>query len=190
MVLKQTFIIKCMFQTQTIASGITPEEFVNLIQEGRFVSTYSVGSRTLGIMYDVIDSIASEGLACVTHMEYEGVLSFKKSFFEPRYLLVLPKSEQVHEERLRDFYQMTDDEVSYVLSRRKMYMEINQEKPGFFDQVIDSDNIQTALRMLTAVVREYLGLPSDYVSRAQSSGITRDDKRGSVGGSVVSNVLR
>ena len=175
---------------QNNISGITPEEFVNLIQEGRFVSTYSVGSRTLGIMYDVIDSIASEGLACVTHMEYEGVLSFKKSFFEPRYLLVLPKTEQVHEDRLRFYYQMTDDEISYVLSRREMYIETNQEKPGFFDQVIDSDNIQNALRTLTSVVREYLGLPPDYVSRTQSSGITRDEKRGSVGGSVVSKSLR
>ena len=173
--------------------GISADEFVNMIQEGRFVSTYSDGFRTLGIMYDAIDSIASEGLACVTHMEYEGILSFKKSFFEPRYLLLIPKTEEVHEERLKTYYQMSDEEVRSALLRRDVYMKINQENPGFFDQVIDADDIEEALQSLTSIVKEYLGLPPDYVaSRELSSGPGRDfTKRNSLGGTnVVSNVLR
>ena len=172
-----------------------------MIQEGRFVTTYSDGIRTMGIMYDVIDSIASEGLACVTHMEYEGILSFKKSFFEPRYLLLLPRNEQVHRDRLRSFYQMSEDEVNRAMGRRDLYVKVNQEKPGFFDQVIDSDDIQVALQTLTSIVKEYLGLPPDYVTtRDSSSGqgggggaTTNKDstKRGSLGATnIVNNVLR
>jgi len=180
---------------QNSVTGFSAEEFINMIQEGRFVSTYTDGIRTMGVMYDVIDSIASEGLACVTHLEYEGILSFKKSFFEPRYLLLLPKSEEVHEDRLRSFYQMPDEEVKRVMSRREMYVRVNQDKPGFFDQVIDADDINEALQTLTNIVKEYLGLPPDYVAtRESSSGTGQKDsatKRGSLGGTnIVNNVLR
>ena len=175
---------------QNSISELTPEEFVNMIQEGRFVSTYSDGSRTMGIMYDVIDNIASEGLACVTHMEYEGILSFKKSFFEPRYLLIIPRDEDLYREHLESYYQMSEDEITRVMGRRDLYIKVNQENPGFFDQVIDSNDIDTALQTLTTIVREYLGLPADYVSRDLSSSAYKETKRSSIGGSVVNNVLR
>ena len=58
--------------------------------QGKFLQTYAYHGELFGLTIDAIETVAKEGLACVVHMELEGVLTLKNTYFEPRYVLVMP----------------------------------------------------------------------------------------------------
>ena len=60
------------------------------ILQGKFLQTYAYHGELFGLTIDAIETVAKEGLACVVHMELEGVLTLKNTYFEPRYVLVMP----------------------------------------------------------------------------------------------------
>ena len=58
--------------------------------QGKFLQTYAYHGELFGLTIDSIEGVAKEGLACVVHMELEGVLTLKNTYFEPRYVLCMP----------------------------------------------------------------------------------------------------
>ena len=107
-----------------------------------------------------------EGVACVTCMELEGVLSLKNSHHRPRYVLLLPLDPGEHAKRLRERGCLTEDQLAFELERVGVYAKYNRERPGFFDRVIDTTNVRDAYKELGVTVMEYLG-----VGAASSSGV-------------------
>ena len=59
-------------------------------RQGKFLQTYAYHGELFGLTIDSIEGVAKEGLACVVHMELEGVLTLKNTYFEPRYVLCMP----------------------------------------------------------------------------------------------------
>ncbi|XP_052090305.1 leucine-rich repeat and guanylate kinase domain-containing protein-like [Mytilus californianus] len=137
---------------------VTLEKFEYDIKMGQFIQTYQYNSNWYGLQMESVECVAREGLACVVHMELEGVLTLKNTYFEPRYVLIMPLSKDSHEKRLRDRGIYTDAQMDYTLKRSDMYLEYNQEHPGFFDMMINSDDIQEAYRRLRRLVTDYLGI--------------------------------
>ena len=68
----------------------------------------------------------------------QGVLSLKLSHYEPRYILVLPLDASSHEQRLKSMGYMSSSQIDDTLKRAQLYQQTNQDKPGFFDMVVDS----------------------------------------------------
>lgn len=119
-----------------------------------------------GLSRDAIEDVAREGLACCVHMELEvrvegrervvqadmikgalsnsaangvflqGVLSLKKSYFEPRYILLIPTQEQSYISRLSSRGLYTPAQMKAAVSRIELYAATNRQHPGFFDCVI------------------------------------------------------
>jgi hypothetical protein len=85
--------------------------------------------------WDSIESVAREGLACVTQMELEGLLAFKKTYFEPRCVLVLTLDKNVQTQRLKNIG-CEANEIELAINRTDVYAEYNRDHPGFFDAVI------------------------------------------------------
>ncbi|KAK3544761.1 hypothetical protein QTP86_026784, partial [Hemibagrus guttatus] len=134
------------------------EEFQNMIRMGYFVQTMQYGGNWYGLSRESIESVAREGLACCVHMELEGVFSLKASYFEPRYILLIPtKTEDyISHMKARGFY--TDAQIEKAMSRIDLYAKINRERPGFFDSVILCDDRKQAYSALKQLIKEYLGL--------------------------------
>ena len=63
---------------------------------------YSVHDHQFGFPLQSLEECAIEGLACVTCLELEGVLSLKNSHHRPRYVLLLPLDPGEHAKRLRE----------------------------------------------------------------------------------------
>lgn len=63
---------------------------VSLFLQGKFLQTYAYNGDLYGLSLDAIDEVAKEGLACIIHMEIEGVLVLKLTHFEPRYVFLCP----------------------------------------------------------------------------------------------------
>ena len=71
-------------------------------------------------------------------LQLQGVLTLKNTYFEPRYVLVMPLDKEAHEKRLRDRGRYTEEEIAYTLRRADIYCKYNQDHPGFFDMMINS----------------------------------------------------
>ncbi|XP_056429154.1 leucine-rich repeat and guanylate kinase domain-containing protein [Hyla sarda] len=152
---------------------VTPEMFEEMTCSGHFLLTMKYSSYYYGLSREAVESVAREGLACCTHLEIEGVRSLKNSYFEPRCILLLPMNKEKYEGWLRRKGLFTRQEIDVAVSRVDMYMKIHQDHPGFFDAVINVDDLEVAYSKLRLLVKEYLGLmepalSSESASRAKS----------------------
>ncbi|XP_064632392.1 leucine-rich repeat and guanylate kinase domain-containing protein-like [Lineus longissimus] len=134
------------------------DEFEEEIRYGRFLYTYQYAGNWYGLTLDSVESIAKEGLACIVHMELEGVLTLKNTYFEPRYVYIMPITKEAHERRLRERGLYSEPQIETTLKRADVYAEYNQEHPGFFDMYINSDEITEAYKRLRRLVMDYLGI--------------------------------
>ncbi|XP_076153624.1 leucine-rich repeat and guanylate kinase domain-containing protein [Alosa pseudoharengus] len=137
---------------------ITEEEFRHMIHMGKFIQTMQYGGHWYGLSLEAIESVAREGLACVVHMELEGVYSLKNSYFEPRYILLIPTCVETYTRCLRARCLYTQAQIECAVARIDAYSSVNRDKPGFFDNVIVCDDRKEAYQTLRQLVREYLGL--------------------------------
>ncbi|XP_031439085.1 leucine-rich repeat and guanylate kinase domain-containing protein isoform X2 [Clupea harengus] len=137
---------------------VTEEEFRHMIHMGKFIQTMQYCGHWYGLSVEAIESVAREGLACIVHMELEGVFSLKNSYFEPRYILMIPTSTEAYTRclRARGFY--TRAQIEHAVARIDTYSTVNRDKPGFFDNVIACDDRKEAYQTLKQLVQEYLGL--------------------------------
>nr|XP_055046537.1 leucine-rich repeat and guanylate kinase domain-containing protein isoform X2 [Misgurnus anguillicaudatus] len=160
----------------------TEEEFQKMIQMGKFVQTVQYGGHWYGLSRESIERVAREGLACCVHMEVEGVYSLKKSYFEPRYVLLIPTNvdNYICCLKARGFY--SNAQMETAVSRIDLYAKINREKPGFFDNVISCDDRTEAYKTLKQLVQEYLGLEEQG---GDTSSITPDNTSTNTTGEVL-----
>ncbi|XP_065807663.1 leucine-rich repeat and guanylate kinase domain-containing protein isoform X1 [Labrus bergylta] len=135
---------------------VSEEDFQNMILMGKFIQTMQHGGHRYGLTRDAVEDVAREGLACCVHMELEGVFSLKKSCFEPRYILLIPTKVEKYMDQLksRDLY--TQAQIDTAVSRIELYANTNRQRPGFFDNVIPSDDCEEAFQSLKQIVKEYL----------------------------------
>ncbi|XP_066407159.1 leucine-rich repeat and guanylate kinase domain-containing protein isoform X2 [Molothrus aeneus] len=137
---------------------ISEEEFDKMVKAGRFLATYKYSGHRYGLARGTLESIAREGLATCVHMEIEGVRSLKRTHFRPRCILLVPKDKEKYGEHLRRTGLFSRPEMEEAVSRVDMYLQISQHYPGYFDAVINTDDLEKALTDLSLVVKVYLGM--------------------------------
>ncbi|XP_062851482.1 leucine-rich repeat and guanylate kinase domain-containing protein isoform X5 [Trichomycterus rosablanca] len=174
---------------------VQEEEFHNMICKGQFVQTMQYGDHWYGLSREAIERVAREGLACCVHMELEGVLSLKNSYFEPRYILLIPTSTEnfISVMNARGFY--TNSQIEKAVSRISIYVRFHRERPGFFDSIVPCDNRGEAYNALKQLIKEYLGLEGQGAEAQDSSSVIEQnsstgknsDERGSVENVETSN---
>ncbi|XP_051008427.1 leucine-rich repeat and guanylate kinase domain-containing protein [Acomys russatus] len=137
---------------------ISQEIFDEMLSMGKFILTFNYGNHNYGLNRDTVEGIARDGLASCIHMEIEGVRSLKYSYFEPRYILVVPMDKEKYEGYLRRKGLFSRAEIEFAVSRVDLYVKINQKFPGYFDAVINADDLDVAYQKLSGLIRDYLGL--------------------------------
>ncbi|XP_025901937.1 centrosomal protein of 72 kDa [Nothoprocta perdicaria] len=137
---------------------VSQEAFDKMLNMGKFLATFKYSGHYYGLGRDTIESIAREGLATCVHLEIEGVRSLKNSYFEPRYILLIPMSREKYEGHLRRKGLFSRPEIEEAVSRVDMYIKINEDLPGYFDAVINTDELDEAFTELNFLIKEYLGL--------------------------------
>ncbi|XP_074223134.1 leucine-rich repeat and guanylate kinase domain-containing protein isoform X5 [Camelus bactrianus] len=140
---------------------ISQEVFDEMFNMGKFILTFNYGNHKYGLSRDTIEGIARDGLASCVHMEIEGVRSLKHSYFEPRYILVVPMNKKKYEGYLRRKGLFSRVEIEFAVSRVDLYVKISQDFPGYFDAVINADDLDVAYQRLSELIREYLGLSEE-----------------------------
>ncbi|XP_068943360.1 leucine-rich repeat and guanylate kinase domain-containing protein [Petaurus breviceps papuanus] len=143
---------------------VSQEVFDEMLCLGKFILTYRYNKSNYGLSRDTIEGIARDGLATCVHLEIEGVRSLKHSYFEPRYILLVPMNKEKYEGSLRRMGLFSRSEIEFSVSRVDYYIKINQDNPGYFDALINTDDINHAYQKLCKLIREYLGL-SDQLDK-------------------------
>uniref|UniRef100_A0A3Q0SQQ7 Leucine rich repeats and guanylate kinase domain containing n=1 Tax=Amphilophus citrinellus TaxID=61819 RepID=A0A3Q0SQQ7_AMPCI len=133
---------------------VSQEVFQNMIHMGKFIQTIQYGGHSYGLTRDAIEDVAREGLACCVHMELEGVFSLKKSYFEPRYILLIPTQVEKYIGHLKSRGLYTPAQIDIAVSRIQLYANTSSQRPGFFDNVIP--DWEEAYQTLSQAVKEYL----------------------------------
>ncbi|KAK7896300.1 hypothetical protein WMY93_021625 [Mugilogobius chulae] len=135
---------------------VTKEDFENMITMGKFIQTVDYADHLYGLTREAVEEVAREGLACCVHMELEGVLSLKNSHFEPRYILLIPTQVDKYVDHLKSRNIYSPAQIDRAVSRIELYASTNRQRPGFFDNVIASDDWDEAYQTLHRVVKGYL----------------------------------
>ncbi|OXB58066.1 hypothetical protein ASZ78_007725, partial [Callipepla squamata] len=94
----------------------------------------------------------------------KGVRSLKNTYFKPRYILVVPMNKVKYEGHLRRKGLFSRPEIEEAVSRVDMYIRISEDLPGYFDAVINTDELDEAFAELSFLIKEYLGLEPPAVS--------------------------
>ncbi len=79
-------------------------------------------------------------------------MSLKLSHYEPRYILVVPLDAKKHEERLESLGYFSNSQIKYALERAEIYKGTNQDKPGFFDMVVDTSKYLKRVQKLDDII--------------------------------------
>ncbi|CAI5636054.1 leucine-rich repeat and guanylate kinase domain-containing protein isoform X3 [Oreochromis niloticus] len=135
---------------------VSEEVFQSMIHTGKLIQTIQYGGHSYGLTRDAVENVAREGLACCVHMELEGVVSLKKSYFEPRYILLIPTQVEKYIGHLKARGLYTQAQMDAAVSRIELYANTNRQRPGFFDNVIPCDDWEDAYKTLRQAVKEYL----------------------------------
>ncbi|KAL9960961.1 hypothetical protein ACROYT_G034471 [Oculina patagonica] len=156
---------------------VTQEEFEQGVVMGKFLQTCQLAGNWYGVTREAVENVAREGLAAVFHMDLEGVLSFKNTYFEPRYVLVVPVSREIHEARLRERGDYAEPVLLQSLDRAELCLKHNRQNPGFFDMAINTEDLSDAYKRLKRLIMEYLGMspPSTVHSELFSGSVTSVD---------------
>uniref|UniRef100_A0A3B4GY09 Leucine rich repeats and guanylate kinase domain containing n=1 Tax=Pundamilia nyererei TaxID=303518 RepID=A0A3B4GY09_9CICH len=133
---------------------VSEEAFQSMIHTGKFIQTIQYGGHSYGLTRDAVEDVAREGLACCVHMELEGVFSLKKTYFEPRYILLIPTQAEKYIGHLKARGLYTQAQMDAAVSRIELYANTNRQRPGFFDNVIP--DWEDAYKTLRQAVKEYL----------------------------------
>ncbi|XP_009955931.1 PREDICTED: leucine-rich repeat and guanylate kinase domain-containing protein [Leptosomus discolor] len=142
---------------------VSQEAFDKMVNTGKFIATYKYSGYYYGLGRDTVESIAREGLATCVDLEIEGVRSLKNTYFKPRYILLVPTDKEKYEGHLRRKGLFSRPEIEEAVSRVDMYLKISQDFPGYFDAVVNTDEVDEAFTELSFLVKAYLGLESPAV---------------------------
>ncbi|NWI96721.1 LRGUK protein, partial [Pitta sordida] len=137
---------------------ISEEAFEQMVKSGKFIATYKYSGHRYGLGRDTVESIAREGLATCVHLEIEGLRSLKCTHFKPRCILAIPRDKGKYEEHLRRTGLFSRPEIEEAVSRVDMYLQVNQDFPGYFDAVLNTDDLDEAFTELNLLMRMYLGM--------------------------------
>lgn len=66
----------------------------------------------------------------------QGVFSLKKSYFEPRYILLIPAQVEQYIGHLKNRGLYTPAQIDMAVSRIELYANTNRQRLGFFDNII------------------------------------------------------
>ncbi|XP_077565640.1 leucine-rich repeat and guanylate kinase domain-containing protein [Stigmatopora nigra] len=148
---------------------VSEEEFQLLEVKGVFVQTMTHSGHRYGLSRGAIEDVAREGLGCCVHMELEGVLSLKKTVFEPCLILIAPTLSDNYRAVLRYRNRYTDSQIEEIVPRIEVYTDFNRRRPGFFNNVIRCDYWDKAYQVLQRVVMNYLMLENHEECQAEES---------------------
>ena len=98
-------------------------------------------------------------------MNLDGIRSMKLTQLQPRYVLIIPSSDDAYAEMVKG---MNQEEVEIGWSEYQEFKQVNRENPGYFDMVIPADTVEQAHIAVRDLVKDFLGMNKKVKGRVVS----------------------
>ena len=98
-------------------------------------------------------------------MNLDGIRSMKLTQLQPRYVLIIPSSDDAYAEMVKG---MNQEEVEIGWSEYQEFKQVNRENPGYFDMVIPADTVEQAHIAVRDLVKDFLGMNNKVKGRVVS----------------------
>jgi len=137
---------------------VKDDEFQELIRRGAFIQmSRQKNGELFGLTKDALENVAIEGKAAVCHLNLDGVRTMQLTHLKPRYVLVLPSSDESYQSILDNCGDLTAEEKAEAWEQFEELGKINREKPGYFDMIIPAESSEHAYQVLRQLVVDFLG---------------------------------
>uniref|UniRef100_A0A3B5ME94 Guanylate kinase-like domain-containing protein n=1 Tax=Xiphophorus couchianus TaxID=32473 RepID=A0A3B5ME94_9TELE len=111
---------------------VSEDEFQNLFLMVRILPLSNYG-------FNTINNLSNK---CNCAFFLQGVFSLKKTCFRPRYILLIPTEIETFITHMKSTNRYTQSQIDLAVQRVPLYSKTNEERPGFFDNVIPSGKMQ------------------------------------------------
>lgn len=119
---------------------------------GEFIEWAHVHNNIYGTSVDSVKKISGAGKTCILDIDVQGADSVKKTDLQARYLFIAPPQFEALEARLRGRNTETEESLRTRLATARIEMSY-LNKPGYFEQVIVNDDLETAYSEFKTAMR-------------------------------------
>ena len=134
---------------------VSSDDFQEDIRRGKFLQMSRMRDGELfGLTKDALEEVALEEKAAICHMNLDGIRSLKLTQLQPRYVLILPSSEEAYV-RMADNMSVGEREAGWA--EYQEFCSVNRDRPGYFDMVIPVESKDHALQSIRELVLDFLG---------------------------------
>ncbi|MDE5886102.1 MAG: guanylate kinase [Muribaculaceae bacterium] len=132
---------------------LTPEEFMQKVEEGKFVEWEEVYKGTCyGTLESEVERVTEAGSNLIMDVDVKGALSIKRRYgLNALSIFIMPPSVDVLESRLRN--RATDSEET--INKRLAKAEYEMSFSGEFDSVVVNDNLADAVNDVESKIRNF-----------------------------------
>ncbi|CAG8500767.1 14949_t:CDS:2 [Funneliformis mosseae] len=132
---------------------VTRNEFVNLINQNKFVEHAEFSGNLYGTSIEAIRSVSSLGKICILDIELNGVKAVKKTDLNARFVFIKPPSLEALEKRLLGRNTETKESIQARLNAAKEELAYADQE-GSHDIIIVNDDLDTAYERLKNFIVE------------------------------------
>lgn len=131
---------------------LSKEEFQNAIENDELIEYEEIFGNFYGTLKSEVEEKIKNGQQLLFDIDVKGALSLKKLFPEEALLVFLvPPSEEVLLERLRNRKTETDEQIRTRFERAQMEIDYSKK----FDIVLVNDKLEDTLKQAEEIVKEF-----------------------------------
>ncbi len=127
-------------------------EFRNKIEKGEFIEWAKVHGNYYGTLKSEIDRILTLGKSCLLDIDVQGGMGIRKILPKSKLIFMLPPSLSILTERLTQ----RNTDAKEVLALRIQNAEEELKFASQYDYQIINDNLETAIKELSAVLEKLI----------------------------------
>ena len=128
---------------------VTPAQFQEMVDAGRFLEHAKVFGNSYGTSRAVVENLMRQGKSVIFDIDWQGARAIKEKMPESVSIFILPPSRAALEERLADRGQ----DAPEVIARRMREAVSEMSHYKEFDHLVVNDDFNAALADLKAIIR-------------------------------------
>jgi len=125
---------------------VNRKEFQKMIMNNKFIEHAKFGNNLYGTSLKAVDDVSKSGKICLLEIDLQGAESIKALGLEARFIFITTSGDtlSILRERLLDRGSETSEEIQVRLETAKRELKFLKDNPGFFDLIIENDDLEDA----------------------------------------------
>jgi len=139
---------------------VNREEFQKMIMSNKFIEHAKFGNNLYGTSLKAVDDVAKSGKICLLEIDLQGAESIKALGLEARFIFITTSGDtlSILRQRLLARGSETSEEIQVRLETAKRVLKFLKRNTGFFDLIIENNDLEEASKRLVSQLGKWYGL--------------------------------